>query len=119
MPLKTYTGSCHCGAVTFTVTADAPTEAMSCNCSHCRRKGFMLTFVPVDKFTLAKGENALTTYKFYKHRIAHRFCKTCGVQPFGEGMMPDGSPVRAVNLRAVPDIDLDALTIKKVDGASF
>ena len=41
-----YTGSCHCGAVTFTVAADAPTEAMSCNCSHCSRKGFLLTFVP-------------------------------------------------------------------------
>ncbi|MCB4859710.1 hypothetical protein K7W03_08860 [Sphingobium sp. PNB] len=46
-----YTGSCHCGAVTFTVAADAPSEAMTCNCSHCRRKGFMLTFVPADQFT--------------------------------------------------------------------
>ncbi len=41
-----YTGTCHCGAVSFTVNADAPTSAVSCNCSHCRRKGFLLTFVP-------------------------------------------------------------------------
>lgn len=113
-----YNGSCHCGAVTFTVAADAPTEAMSCNCSHCRRKGFLLTFVPADRFTLLSGEDRLTDYQFYKHRITHQFCNNCGTQAFALGQSPDG-PVRAVNLRCVPDIDIDSLTIKKVDGASF
>ena len=44
-----YEGSCHCGAVTYTVEGDIPDTAMSCNCSHCRRKGFLLTFVPIDR----------------------------------------------------------------------
>ncbi|BAV63980.1 GFA family protein [Sphingobium cloacae] len=114
-----YEGSCHCGAVTFQVAADAPSEAMSCNCSHCRRKGFLLTFVPEDQFTLDSGADRLTDYQFYQHKITHRFCATCGAQPFAEGKGPDGSAMRAVNLRCVPDIDLDALTINKVDGASF
>ncbi|MCK0531637.1 GFA family protein [Sphingobium agri] len=113
-----YAGSCHCGAVTFTVTADAPTEAMSCNCSHCRRKGFLLTFVPADQFTLSSGADNLTDYKFYKHQITHRFCNICGTQSFAEGETPDGA-IRAVNLRCVPDVDLDTLKINKVDGASF
>lgn len=113
-----YTGSCHCGAVAFTVTADAPAEAMSCNCSHCRRKGFLLTFVPADQFRLDSGADRLTDYQFYKHKITHQFCDTCGTQPFVLGEAPNG-PMRAINLRCVPDIDLDALTIKKVDGASF
>lgn len=113
-----YNGSCHCGAVAFTVAGDAPTGAMSCNCSHCRRKGFLLTFVPVDQFTLDSGEDSLVTYTFNKHQIRHRFCKTCGTQPFGEGEM-NGAKMRAVNLRCVPTIDLDALTIQTVDGASF
>ena len=47
-----YSGSCHCGAVAFTVEGDPPAGAMSCNCSHCRRKGFLLTFVPAAQFTL-------------------------------------------------------------------
>jgi len=114
-----YEGSCHCGTVTFRVDADLPGEAMSCNCSHCRRKGFLLTFVPAAAFTLTGGENALQSYQFYKHRITHRFCETCGVQPFADGKGPDGSEMRAVNLRAVPEADLDALKIQKVDGASF
>jgi hypothetical protein len=114
----TYSGSCHCGAVTFTVEADPPAEAMSCNCSHCRRKGFLLTFVPAEQFALDGGEDALITYTFNRHKLLHRFCKTCGAQPFAEGESK-GAPMRAVNLRCVPDVDLDALTIKKVDGASF
>ena len=113
-----YSGSCHCGAVAFTVEGDAPTGAMSCNCSHCRRKGFLLSFVPAAQFTLDSGEDNLVTYTFNKHQIRHRFCKVCGVQPFGEGER-DGNQLRAINLRSVPEVDLDALEIQHVDGASF
>lgn len=113
-----FEASCHCGAVTLTVSAEAPTEAMSCNCSHCRRKGFLLAFFPPDQVSVA-GEEALGEYRFNKHQLAHRFCATCGVQPFAEGQRPGGAAMRAVNLRCAPAIDLDALTIQKVDGASF
>ena len=114
-----YEGSCHCGAVTFEVESELPTKAMSCNCSHCRRKGFLLTFVPGNQFTLKSGEDALTEYRFYKHVLSHQFCATCGCQPFASGKGPDGSDMTAVNLRCVPDADLDALEIEKVDGANF
>jgi hypothetical protein len=114
-----YDGSCHCGAVTFTVAHEPPTEALSCNCSHCRRKGLLLEFVPADAFTLNSGDDALIDYQFNKRQIRHRICRHCGVQPFAEGAMPNGAQVRAVNLRAVPSIDLDSLTLKPVDGASF
>lgn len=114
-----YQGSCHCGAVTFSVAGDLPGEAMSCNCSHCRRKGFLLTFVPADKFTLEQGEDALTTYTFNTHKLRHRFCKTCGVQGFAEGKGKDGADTRAINLRAVPECDLTTLKINEVDGASY
>ena len=112
-----YTGSCHCGAVAFTVEGEPPKEALSCNCSHCRRKGFLLTFVPASAFTLDRGEDALRSYLFNTHEIEHLFCTTCGTQAFARGKSPDGE-VRAVNLRCVPDLDLKGLTIKDVDGAS-
>ena len=92
---------------------------MSCNCTHCRRKGFLLTFVPEDSFTLDQGEEALQPYLFNKHKIEHLFCKTCGTEAFARGKKPDGSTVRAVNLRCVPSIDLEALDIKEIDGASM
>src|SRR3546814_10681487 len=89
------------------------------NCSHCRRKGFLLTFVPIDQFRLTGGADRLTSYMFNKHNIDHQFCDACGCQSFSVGTGPDGSKMAAVNLRCVPEADLDALTIQKVDGASF
>ncbi|GLK43185.1 MULTISPECIES: GFA family protein [Novosphingobium] len=115
----TFSGSCHCGKVAFTVMGELPHEAMSCNCSHCRRKGFLLAFIPHDALAIERGADELTEYRFYKHVIGHKFCPTCGVEPFAQGEAPDGTKMTAVNLRCVPAADLDALTITKVDGARF
>ncbi|RAK56781.1 GFA family protein [Phenylobacterium deserti] len=113
-----FEGSCHCGAVTFTVEAEAPDQAISCNCSHCRRKGFLLAFYPATQVRVT-GEESLTEYRFNTHRLAHMFCRACGVQPFAQGAGPDGAATRAVNLRCVPAIDLDALSVQAFDGAEL
>lgn len=114
-----YKGSCHCGGVTFAVEGDIPTTAMSCNCSHCRRKGMLLAFVPLNQFRVDSGAEKLNSYQFHQRHIEHQFCTDCGCQGFAVGTAPDGSRMAAVNLRCVPDVDLDALQIQKIDGASF
>lgn len=113
-----FEGSCHCGAVKFSVDADPPASAISCNCSHCRRKGFLLSFVPKAAFTLKSGADTLRQYTFNKHKIEHQFCTKCGTQAFAYGSNPDGSAMVAVNLRCVPGIDLGGLTLQEFDGAS-
>ena len=113
-----FEGGCHCGAVAFTVDADLPDTAINCNCSHCRRKGFLLSFFPAEVFTLTRGEEALREYTFNTHKIAHQFCDTCGAQAFAKGVGPNGAEMRAVNLRCVPAADLAALKLQDVDGAS-
>jgi hypothetical protein len=114
-----FEGSCHCGKVAFTIDDALPTEAMQCNCSHCRRKGLLLAFYPPEKFVLARGEGELESYFFNKHAIEHQYCATCGVQPFAQGKGPDGKPMRSINLRCVDALDLDALKITRFDGASL
>ncbi|MGE4430803.1 MAG: GFA family protein [Sphingobium sp.] len=113
-----FEGSCHCGAVRFTVDAPLPASAISCNCSHCRRKGFLLSFFPAEQFRLTGGEDHLRSYQFNTHNIDHQFCTTCGTEAFAAGKGQDGVETRAINLRCVPGADLDALEIQKVDGAS-
>ena len=117
-----YSGSCHCGAITFTVDADLPGEAISCNCSHCRRKGLLLTFVPRAALTIDTGGDTggegLAEYRFNTRKIAHMFCPACGCEPFAHGTAPDGKETASINLRCVPAADLDALRIKPFDGAS-
>ena len=116
--MTTYTGSCHCGAVRFSVEGDF-SKAISCNCSHCHAKGLLLAFVPREQFSLTHGEDQLTEYRFNQMRIEHRFCKICGVQPFGYGTGSEGAEMAAVNLRCVEGLDTDTLEVSQVDGKSF
>lgn len=115
MPFR---GSCHCGNVAYSVDEDAPTEAMECNCSICRKKGFLHHFTTPDKFTLEGSRAGIIVYTFNTHNIRHQFCKTCGCAPFAEGVSSDGKEMVEVNLRCAEGIDVDALTIKQIDGAS-
>lgn len=112
------TGSCHCGAIRYTLDEDAPTSAMACNCSICRRKGYLLHFSTPDKFTLKAAPEAITTYTFNTHAIRHQFCATCGCATHGTGTAPDGTEAVVLNLRCADGIDLEALHIHHHDGAS-
>jgi len=114
-----YSLSCHCGAVALEAEGEPPAKAMSCNCSMCRRRGYLLHFVPAGDVTLTTPRHALADYRFNKGKIAHLFCTTCGCAPFGEGEGPGGEKMVALNLRCAEGIDLDALELEKVDGASF
>lgn len=112
------TGSCHCGAVQFTVEGEID-QAIECNCSHCSRKGFLLWFVPRPALTLSSGTDKLATYTFNKHVIQHQFCTVCGCQPFGLGSMPDGTQMAAINLRCLEGLALETIKCVQVNGREF
>lgn len=116
--MTAHAGSCHCGKVAFEVEGEFP-NAMVCNCSYCRRAGHMLAFTTPDKFRLKTAAKDVSVYLFNKQVINHYFCANCGIATHGGGVGPGGKQMVAVNLRCVPGIDLDTLTIDKVDGASF
>lgn len=113
-----YDARCHCGAVQVNVDADLPGQAVVCNCSHCSAKGLVLAAVPGSAVTITKGEHQLKTYQFNRHAIDHRFCPDCGTQPFSQGKGPDGSAMAMINLRCVPEADLEAIEKISYDGAS-
>jgi hypothetical protein len=118
MANQTYRGGCQCGAVRFAVEADLD-QTITCNCSRCQPLGMILTFAPESAFGLETGEGALSEYRFNTRKIAHLFCKTCGVQSFGKGVAPDGSTVMAINVRCLDGVDPASLSPKAVDGKSF
>jgi hypothetical protein len=115
--VTTYTGSCHCGNVSFEVDGEID-SALSCNCSICWRKGSLLWFVPHAQLRLKTPEDAAGTYTFNKHVIKHRFCATCGIHPYGEGTDPKGHAVAAVNLRCIENLDLAPIPVHHFDGRS-
>ena len=75
LPLK---GKCHCGKVEFELYCNL-TDLKRCNCSHCRRKGFVMTTVKLDEFKLVSGEEYLKIYQWNTKIAKHFFCKKCGV----------------------------------------
>ena len=78
----------------------------------------MLRFVPADQFKLVSGADSLTSYRFNTKNINHLFCSVCGIKPFAEGVGPDGSSTRAVNVRCLDDVDLTTVQTHQFDGKS-
>jgi hypothetical protein len=115
----TYHGSCHCGAVRYTAKSPPIVEAMSCNCSFCKRYGGLLAFIPAANFTLNSGSERLMDYQFGSKVIHHLFCSTCGIGSFGRGAMPDGTEMVALNVRCLDEVDPDTLKITSFDGKSL
>ncbi|OHA85616.1 MAG: aldehyde-activating protein [Candidatus Yonathbacteria bacterium RIFOXYC1_FULL_52_10] len=110
--MKTYTGACHCGAISFEVETDL-SHVIACNCSHCEKNGLVLNFVDKEKFKLLSGKDALTEYFFGDKTIRYLFCHTCGTHPFAEGVT---FPQTAINVRCLDGIDLAMLTITPYNG---
>jgi hypothetical protein len=113
-----YRGSCHCGKVEFEVEGEIK-GAMACNCSLCSRKGSLLWFAPHDKFRLRSSPEDVSTYTFNKHVIKHRFCSTCGIHAFGEGVDPKGNKMAAINIRCLENFDFESVPVEHFDGRSL
>jgi hypothetical protein len=118
MATKHYAGGCQCGAVTYEVDVDLD-NTITCNCSRCQRLGAVLAFAPRTSFTVKSGEQNLSEYLFNKKQIRHLFCKTCGIESFAFGAMPDGSPIAAINVNCLEGVEPRSLTPTHVDGRSL
>ncbi len=118
--MTTYLGSCHCGAIRFELDAGAIDELYECNCSRCRRVGWLLWFGKRAALRLTTPESALSTYRFHKKLMDHHFCATCGIAPFSEADDPKtGERTVAVNARCLDDFDFYAVPSKRYDGAAI
>ena len=119
MVLKTYFGSCHCGAVSFEADLDLTQPSFRCNCSICRRTRFWPAIAKLDGFRLLSGEADLTQYLFNTKKNEHYFCKHCGVRCFGIGNDTPIGKMYGINLGCIEDVteeELSRIPITYVDG---
>lgn len=113
---KLYQGSCHCGAVKFSVKS-ALTATARCNCSLCRRKGAVMTVAAPEDFQLLCGEDSLSVYQWNTRTAKHYFCRVCGIYTFHR---PRTNPdVYRVNVGCLEGVDPLALKPELNDGASL
>ena len=115
---KTYTGSCHCGAVRFQADVDLGAGTFKCNCSMCTKTRLWGAEAQPGTFRLLAGEADLTDYQ--PCRVHHVFCKHCGVRPFGWFEDSEtGRRVHVVRVYCLDDVDVDELVnapVAYVDG---
>jgi hypothetical protein len=123
MALKTYSGSCHCGAVRFEADIDLAQGTNRCNCSICSKARSWFALVSPDRFRQISGAEAQTEYQWAPDgrpapNLHYRFCKTCGVRTAGRGHWPDGGPFYFIAVAALDDADAGDLanSIRYVDG---
>lgn len=107
---KTYTGSCHCGAIHFEADIDFDTGTAKCNCSICTKTRAWGAIVTPDAFRLIWGETDLLSYRFGRRTVHHCFCRHCGVRPFERGHHESaGGDFFSVQVSCIDDLDVDEL----------
>lgn len=112
-----HAGGCHCGAVRFEVEAPADLDVYECNCSICRRLGYLHLIVSSSEFRLIRGADSLSTYRFNTQTARHLFCSTCGVESFYVPRShPDGF---SVNARCLDGSTIRSLRVVPFDGANW
>lgn len=113
---KAYTGSCHCGGITYEVVTDFP-ELTTCDCSICKRKNALMVKVHESDFRLLSGEELLTKYQFHTNTASHFFCKVCGIYPFHrKRVTPD---YFGINVYCLEGFDPSGIPVRKAIGAAM
>jgi hypothetical protein len=115
--MKTYHGSCHCGALRFEADIDLGQGTLKCNCSICRKRRFWPAIVQPGAFRLLAGTPAV--YQFGARNDHHYYCKACGVHTFGTGNSPRWGAFYAVSLSCLDDAsdeELAAAPVTFIDG---
>lgn len=80
MTLKTYHGSCHCGAVRFEAEIDLSQGTGKCNCTVCLKRRWWSVTVRPEAFR-ATGEDKLSC-NVAGGGEKTSFCVICGITPF-------------------------------------
>jgi hypothetical protein len=114
MTMREATGGCHCGRVHFRVRFADPPELLDCDCSVCAKTAYLHLITPRADFTLERGADALTDYRWGSGRAQHLFCATCGIKSF---YVPLSHPDQvSVNWRALDGVEDVRPRIRAYDG---
>lgn len=109
------TGSCHCGAVRFTL-AVAPGQVTDCNCSICRRYGTLWAYYRLEQVEFASVP-VTETYIWGDRGLAFHRCRSCGCVTHWQALDPTHDRM-AINARLLAPEVLARASVTFYDGAN-
>jgi hypothetical protein len=116
-PVHVHRGGCHCGRVRFEADGPGHLEVLDCNCSMCRKTGFLHWIVPASRFRLLTDPADLTTYTFNTGTAKHLFCRHCGIKSYYVPRSnPDGFDI---NVRCLDADATRTITVTPFDGDNW
>lgn len=125
--MKTYRGTCHCGAVRFEIDAEID-HVRACDCSVCRRRGALIYRVPAEAFRLLTPIDDLHVYRWGSMTGADYICPTCGILPFRQPAHPTAEERAAgqqpflgwaINTRCLIGFDPESVPVHRIQGSGL
>ena len=97
--------TCHCESVELEIkeTEGAFSKFLRCNCSLCKKKGYIMTFAPIVDVKIIKGEDKLKLYQYHTKVAEHYFCSECGI--YTHHKMRSKPDTYGLNVGCIDDID--------------
>ena len=108
----TVSGSCHCGNVRLEVPS-APEWVGSCNCSFCRKSGWLVAYYPPDQVTVSGQTHA---YIWGDRMIGIHHCVECGCMTHRATLGEDFGRM-GVSARLLEGFNADEVEIRFFDNA--
>ena len=96
---------CHCGEVELEIkeSEGALNKFLRCNCTICKKKGYIMTFAPITDVKITKGEDKLKLYQYHTKVAKHYFCSACGI--YTHHKMRSRPDTFGLNVGCIDDID--------------
>jgi hypothetical protein len=109
-------GTCHCGAIRIELPS-TPETATDCNCSLCRRLGALWAYYPWGTVRIEGHPGNTAGYVQGDKTLRTVRCATCGCVTHWEPLDPQPETRHGVNLRLFDTKLLEAVRIRRLDGA--
>ena len=96
---------CHCGEVELKIkeSEGALNKFLRCNCTLCKKKGYIMTFAPITDVKITTGEDKLKLYQYHTKVAEHYFCSECGI--YTHHKMRSRPDTFGLNVGCIDDID--------------
>lgn len=110
------TGTCHCGAVRFSLAA-RPEYLLSCNCSLCRRVAALWAYGNEENVTVTGDESGMVRYTQGDKTLALYTCLTCGCTTHWTSLLDERPRRMAINSRLCDPAETADIPRRRFDGA--